>query len=93
MRYSGTYRAGSAWANFRPGCQPDSLDSRPMGKYRGGSKSSEEDDEEGKKLDPRQFPELNAVFYTARPSEFIKMRVDDRVGYNPTGNHVAQIRV
>jgi hypothetical protein len=46
-----------------------------MGRYRGGSKPWEEDDEQGKKLDPRQFPELNAVFYSADPSEFIKMRV------------------
>jgi hypothetical protein len=44
-----------------------------MRRYRGGSKPCEEDDEEGKKLDPRQFPEPNAVFYGARPSEFIKM--------------------
>jgi hypothetical protein len=46
-----------------------------MGRYRGGWKPWEEDDEQGKKLDPRQFPELNAVFYSADPSEFIKMRV------------------
>jgi hypothetical protein len=46
-----------------------------MGKYRGGSKPWEDDDADGKKLDTRQFPELNAVFYTADPSDFIKMRV------------------
>jgi hypothetical protein len=46
-----------------------------MGTYRGGSKPWEEEDDAGKKLDPRQFPELNAVFYTAQPSEFIKMRI------------------
>jgi hypothetical protein len=46
-----------------------------MGRYRGGSKPWEDDDANGKKLDPRQFPELNAVFYTADPAEFIKMRV------------------
>jgi D-alanyl-D-alanine carboxypeptidase len=33
-----------------------------MGKYRGGSKPWEDDDADGKKLDTRQFPELNAVF-------------------------------
>jgi hypothetical protein len=47
-----------------------------MGKYRGGQKPWEDADPEGRKLDPRQFPELNAVFYTANPSEFIKMRVN-----------------
>lgn len=46
-----------------------------MGKYRGGKKPWEDDDPEGRKLDQRQFPELNAVFYSADPSEFIKMRV------------------
>lgn len=46
-----------------------------MGKYRGGKKPWEHDDAEGRKLDPRQFPELNAVFYSAKPSAFIKMRV------------------
>ncbi|BBX69716.1 hypothetical protein [Mycolicibacterium psychrotolerans] len=46
-----------------------------MGRYRGGSKSWEQADAAGRTLDSRQFPELSAVFYTADPSEFIKMRV------------------
>lgn len=45
-----------------------------MGRYRGGRKPWEHPDDAGRKLDSRQFPELNAVFYTARPSEFISMR-------------------
>jgi hypothetical protein len=36
-----------------------------MGRYRGGSKPWEEGDAEGRKLDARQFGELNAIFYTA----------------------------
>jgi hypothetical protein len=36
----------------------------------------EEPDHLGRVLDARQFPELNAVFYSADPSEFIKMRVE-----------------
>lgn len=47
-----------------------------MGKYRGGQKPWEKDDPKGRRLDPAQFPELNAVFYTAAPSEFIKMRIE-----------------
>ncbi|MGV0043018.1 hypothetical protein ACRU13_02270 [Mycobacterium colombiense] len=39
-------------------------------------KNWEAPDEQGRVLDPRQFPELNAVFYSADPSEFIKMRID-----------------
>jgi hypothetical protein len=46
-----------------------------MGRYRGGQKSWEQADNAGRKLDSRQFPELNAVFYTARPAEFISMRI------------------
>lgn len=49
---------------------------RPMGKYRGGAKPWEKDDPRGRLLDPGQFPELNAVLYTADPAEFIKMRVE-----------------
>ncbi|WP_425005767.1 hypothetical protein [Mycolicibacterium sp. S3B2] len=37
----------------------------------------EEPDAEGRVLDPGQFPELNAVFYSAEPSEFIKMRIEN----------------
>jgi hypothetical protein len=37
--------------------------------------SWEQADDAGRKLDSRQFPALNAVFYTARPSEFITMRI------------------
>lgn len=45
------------------------------GEIQGGSKSWEQADAAGRTLDSRQFPELSAVFYTADPSEFIKMRV------------------
>lgn len=47
-----------------------------MGRYRGGKKSWQNPDDSGRKLDSRMFPELNAVFYTARPSEFINMRIN-----------------
>ena len=47
-----------------------------MGRYRGGSKPWEEDDAEGRKLDPGQFDELNGVLYSADPADFIKMRVE-----------------
>lgn len=47
-----------------------------MGKYRGGPKPWEKDDPKGRRLDPGQYPELNAVFYTADPAEFIKMRIE-----------------
>jgi hypothetical protein len=47
-----------------------------MGKYRGGPKPSEKDDPKGRRLDPGQYPELNAVFYTADPAEFIKIRIE-----------------
>jgi hypothetical protein len=47
-----------------------------MGKYRGGAKPWERDDPKGRRLDPGQYPELNAVFYTADPAEFIKMRIE-----------------
>lgn len=42
----------------------------------GSKKAWEEPDAQGRVLDERQFPELNAVFYSADPSEFIKMRVE-----------------
>jgi hypothetical protein len=47
-----------------------------MGKYRGGPKPWEKDDPKGRRLDPSQYPELNAVLYTADPAEFIKMRIE-----------------
>lgn len=47
-----------------------------MGKYRGGPKPWEKGDPKGRRLDPGQYPELNAVFYTADPAEFIKMRIE-----------------
>ena len=47
-----------------------------MGKYRGGPKPWEKEDDDGRMLDSRQFPELNATFYTARPAEFINMRIN-----------------
>jgi hypothetical protein len=31
---------------------------------------------DGRKLDPRQFPELNAAFYMADPADFIRMRIE-----------------
>ena len=37
-------------------------------------KKWEEADSEGRVVDKRQFPELNAFFYSADPSEFIKLR-------------------
>ncbi len=36
----------------------------------------EKNDPKGRLLDPAQFPELNAVLYTADPAEFIKMRIE-----------------
>jgi hypothetical protein len=47
-----------------------------MGKYRGGSKPWEKGDSRGRRLDPGQYPELNAMFYNADPAEFIKMRIE-----------------
>ncbi|OPX12577.1 hypothetical protein [Mycobacterium sp. AT1] len=47
-----------------------------MGKYRGGQKPWEKDDPKGRRLDPGQYAELNAVFYTADPVEFIRMRIE-----------------
>jgi hypothetical protein len=60
------------------GCRSFLLDCVLMGRYRGGGqrKSWEKNDPHGRKLDPRQFPELNAVFYTADPAAFIKMRIE-----------------
>ena len=52
------------------------LHSDLMGKYRGGLKPWEKDDPQGRRLDPGQYPELNAVFYTADPAEFIKLRIE-----------------
>jgi len=48
-----------------------------MGKYRGGPKPWEKNDPKGRRLDPGQYPELNAVFYTADPAEFIKMPIEE----------------
>jgi hypothetical protein len=47
-----------------------------MGKYRGGPKAWEKDDPKGRRLDPGQYPEPNAVFYAADPAEFINMRME-----------------
>jgi hypothetical protein len=47
-----------------------------MGKYRGGKKPWQTGDTTGRTLDPRQFPELNAVFYGSDPAEYIKMRIE-----------------
>jgi hypothetical protein len=47
-----------------------------MGKYRGGPKPWEKNDAQGRRLDPGQYPELNATFYTARPAEFVNMRIN-----------------
>jgi hypothetical protein len=47
-----------------------------MGKYRGGPKPWEKDDPKGRRLDPGQYPELNAMFYNADPAGFIKMRIE-----------------
>jgi hypothetical protein len=47
-----------------------------MSRYRGGPKPWEKQDDDGRKLDTRQFPELNATFYTARPAEFVNMRIN-----------------
>lgn len=33
-------------------------------------------DDQGRVLDQSQFPELNALFYTASPSDFIRMRIN-----------------
>lgn len=59
-----------------PGCRRRFLDCDIVGKYRGGSKPWEKNDPKGRRLDPGQYPELNAVFYTADPAEFIKMRIE-----------------
>ena len=49
-----------------------------MARYRGGSatKPWEKADAEGRRLDTRQYPELNAVFYSADPAAFINMRIE-----------------
>src|ERR1700694_2821928 len=47
-----------------------------MGKYRAGPKPWEKNDPEGRRLDPGQYPELNATFYTAGPAEFINVRIN-----------------
>ncbi len=36
----------------------------------------EKPDDQGRVLDQSQFPELNALFYTASPSDFIRMRIN-----------------
>ena len=33
-------------------------------------------DAAGRRLDPRQYPEFNAMFYGGDPAEFIKMRIE-----------------
>ncbi|AGB22153.1 hypothetical protein Mycsm_01761 [Mycobacterium sp. JS623] len=47
-----------------------------MSKYRGGPKPWDKPDDQGRSLDTRQFPELNATFYTARPADLINMRIN-----------------
>ncbi|HXO52447.1 MAG TPA: hypothetical protein VN888_15785 [Mycobacterium sp.] len=47
-----------------------------MGRYRGGRKPWEAGDAGGRTVDPRQYPELNAVFYGGDPAEYIKMRIE-----------------
>src|SRR5271167_2183590 len=47
-----------------------------MSRYRGGPKPWDKADHLGRKLDSRQFPELNATFYSARPADFINMWVN-----------------
>jgi hypothetical protein len=49
---------------------------RHMSRYRGGPKPWEKDDPTGRRLDPGQYPELNAMFYNADPAGFIKMRIE-----------------
>lgn len=51
---------------------------RYMGKYRGGSRQKpwETADLDGRTLDAKQFPELSARFYSARPANFITLRVN-----------------
>jgi len=49
---------------------------RHMSRYRGGPKPWEKDDPKGRRLDPGQYPELNAMFYNADPAGFIKMRIE-----------------
>lgn len=36
----------------------------------------EKPDDRGRLLDSRQFPELNTLFYTAKPAQFIRMRIN-----------------
>ena len=49
-----------------------------MGIYRSGGspKPWEKPDGKGRWLDARQYPELNAVFYSADPAGFINMRIE-----------------
>lgn len=47
-----------------------------MSRYRGGPKPWDKPDDQGRSLDNGQFPELNATFYTARPADFINMRIN-----------------
>jgi hypothetical protein len=53
-----------------------SLKLRGVGRYKGGQKPWEKGDSRGRRLDPGQYPELNAMFYNADPAEFIKMRIE-----------------
>lgn len=47
-----------------------------MSKNKGSAKPWEKRDSRGRRLDPGQFPELNAMFYNADPAEFIKIRIE-----------------
>lgn len=62
-----------------------------MGKYRGGQKPWEKNDPKGRLLDPGQFPELNAVLYTADPAEFIKMRIESLTLMASTDEQLAPV--
>ena len=62
-----------------------------MGKYRGGAKPWEKDDPKGRRLDPDQYQELNAVFYTADPAEFIRMRIESLSLMAGSDEHLAPL--
>jgi hypothetical protein len=61
--------------NRASSCRTDSPKLLAHGEISGWPEIMGAADDAGRKLDTRQFPELNAVFYTARPSEFINMRI------------------
>jgi hypothetical protein len=49
-----------------------------VGRHRGGETAQpwKKGDAAGRRLDPRQYPEFNAMFYGGDPAEFIKMRIE-----------------